>query len=272
MFHYKTSFCPINHIDHDRSLCVYAHNWQDYRRKPNKHYIEPEVCPDWDNTKIVLNYEEGCPRGLDCQFCHGWKEPEYHPFVYKTKKCESSAKECQRLNACPYYHSSSEKRVITDEDRLFFEFVPSTRVTQGTYKVFIDQDMYGVTPENEYIEDKNDKKKFDSMILSMTSLNLHPMSNEHRSLPVFPSGISRNQIKRDRDYKGEESDEDSSDRRNKRDKVVVGPSKNNYINKLGMMMLQEDDESQDTEEDEEKEVEQTEGGEGADAEEDSLPQ
>lgn len=110
MFHYKTAFCPITHITHDRSLCVYAHNWQDYRRKPNKYFLQPEVCPDWNNSKVVIQYEEGCPRGFNCSFCHGWKEPEFHPFVYKTKKCESSKENCPRLNACPYYHTPDEQR------------------------------------------------------------------------------------------------------------------------------------------------------------------
>ena len=35
MFHYKTVFCPFNLTAHDKSICVYAHNWQDFRRKPN---------------------------------------------------------------------------------------------------------------------------------------------------------------------------------------------------------------------------------------------
>lgn len=35
IFYYKTVWCPFNYINHDRANCVYAHNWQDYRRKPN---------------------------------------------------------------------------------------------------------------------------------------------------------------------------------------------------------------------------------------------
>jgi hypothetical protein len=34
MFHFKTVWCPFNETKHQRDLCVYAHNWQDYRRKP----------------------------------------------------------------------------------------------------------------------------------------------------------------------------------------------------------------------------------------------
>ena len=79
MFHFKTAFCPINHINHDRSLCVYAHNWQDFRRKTHENHILPELCPDWDRNGIILLYEEGCPRGFECKYCHGRKELEYHP-------------------------------------------------------------------------------------------------------------------------------------------------------------------------------------------------
>ncbi len=27
LFHYKTVWCPFNESEHDRSSCVYAHNW-----------------------------------------------------------------------------------------------------------------------------------------------------------------------------------------------------------------------------------------------------
>jgi len=214
MFHYKTSFCPINHIDHDKSLCVYAHNWQDFRRKPNKYYIQPEVCPDWNNTKIVLNYEEGCPRGFECQYCHGWKEPEYHPFAYKTKSCESSSNDCQRQDACPYYHDESENemRIVTEEDKTFFEFVPSNRIIQGVYKVYMDQSMYGVTPLNKYNELKNDQRRIESIMLSMSSLNLHPIRgpNSMPSIDVFEKHENSSQRKNSQKNKKNHLQEDES--------------------------------------------------------------
>jgi hypothetical protein len=43
MFYYKTEFCPFNLTEHDKSKCVYAHNWQDYRRKPDVYSYEPIV-------------------------------------------------------------------------------------------------------------------------------------------------------------------------------------------------------------------------------------
>lgn len=43
MFYYKTEFCPFNLTEHDKSKCVYAHNWQDYRRKPDLYPYEPLV-------------------------------------------------------------------------------------------------------------------------------------------------------------------------------------------------------------------------------------
>lgn len=27
MFHFKTVWCPYREDDHDRKVCVYAHNW-----------------------------------------------------------------------------------------------------------------------------------------------------------------------------------------------------------------------------------------------------
>jgi hypothetical protein len=34
MFHFKTIWCPFSDKYHKREVCVYAHNWQDFRRKP----------------------------------------------------------------------------------------------------------------------------------------------------------------------------------------------------------------------------------------------
>lgn len=35
MFHFKTVWCPYSDTSHPRDACVYAHNWQDFRRKPH---------------------------------------------------------------------------------------------------------------------------------------------------------------------------------------------------------------------------------------------
>ena len=40
MFYFKSVWCPFNLTQHDKALCVYAHNWQDYRRKPNIYIYE----------------------------------------------------------------------------------------------------------------------------------------------------------------------------------------------------------------------------------------
>ena len=34
MFHFKTVWCPYAESNHARDACVFAHNWQDFRRKP----------------------------------------------------------------------------------------------------------------------------------------------------------------------------------------------------------------------------------------------
>ena len=109
IFHYKTNWCPFNLISHDKAECVYAHNWQDYRRKPNAFDYEPIACENWDMKKMINSYEEdGCAKGIDCKKCHGWKELEYHPNVYRTKQC-TPEKNCTNRLHCSYFHNLSEQ-------------------------------------------------------------------------------------------------------------------------------------------------------------------
>lgn len=35
LFHFKTIWCPDGDSQHAKETCVFAHNWQDYRRKPS---------------------------------------------------------------------------------------------------------------------------------------------------------------------------------------------------------------------------------------------
>jgi len=108
MFHFKTVWCPFNLTQHDKALCVYAHNWQDYRRKPNVCIYDPAPCPNWKSTDFILNYEDGCCFREKCNKCHGWKELEYHPFNFRSKPCP--AKNCAKGRDCPYFHNPYERR------------------------------------------------------------------------------------------------------------------------------------------------------------------
>lgn len=116
IFHYKTLWCPFNYVKHDRSQCVYAHNWQDYRRKPHLYNYEPVSCPSWNPNNFITKYEAcndyiylECANRLNCHKCHGWKELEYHPKNYKMRACSNGSK-CPKGIICPYFHNSSEKR------------------------------------------------------------------------------------------------------------------------------------------------------------------
>jgi len=129
MFYFKTEWCPFNK-EHNKAQCVYAHNWQDFRRKPNIfNYACQEICENWKPGIFIAKYHEGCENQASCKSCHGWKEQEYHPIFYKTQPCQeeqahicvmapdsSSANEaktsvkCSRGIECPYYHSPEEKR------------------------------------------------------------------------------------------------------------------------------------------------------------------
>lgn len=107
--YHKTVWCPNNLFSHDRARCEYAHNWQDYRRPLDRFYYAPKLCLKWRVDDFVVDYNDGgCPQGKSCRHCHGWKELEYHPNYYKTRKC--TLKNCLR-KVCPYYHNEAEKRV-----------------------------------------------------------------------------------------------------------------------------------------------------------------
>lgn len=112
IFHYKTVWCPFNFSQHDKVLCVYAHNWQDYRRKPHLKNYEPYLCLNWKSKDIILNYEDGgCPNNENCNRCHGWKENEYHPLNYKVKPC-SNGINCNKGSLCPYFHTFKDRRFL----------------------------------------------------------------------------------------------------------------------------------------------------------------
>lgn len=46
MFYFKTEWCPYNH-EHNKAQCVYAHNFQDFRRRPSLFRYDTELCEDW---------------------------------------------------------------------------------------------------------------------------------------------------------------------------------------------------------------------------------
>jgi len=110
MYSFKTQSCPFNH-EHNKSICAYAHNWQDYRRKVDMSYPQysPKMCPNWDTIKFINKYSEGCPRGFSCTYSHGWKEQLYHPYSYKTTSCQDISK-CYQGFDCPYYHGEFDHR------------------------------------------------------------------------------------------------------------------------------------------------------------------
>jgi hypothetical protein len=107
-FHFKTVWCPYREDDHDRKACVYAHNWQDYRRKPQLYTYSSKMCPAWHTDRIITSYPEGCQQQYQCGFSHGWKEQEYHPEFFKTKECKHGAR-CEKVH-CPYFHNELDRR------------------------------------------------------------------------------------------------------------------------------------------------------------------
>ena len=103
IYHFKTVWCPYKDDDHDRKNCVYAHNWQDFRRKPAVFSYSSKMCPNWKQDTFIMSYTEGCIHQYNCSYSHGWKEQEYHPSFFKFKECKHGAG-CTKSH-CPYYHA-----------------------------------------------------------------------------------------------------------------------------------------------------------------------
>jgi hypothetical protein len=109
--HFKTVICPFTQT-HEKSVCVYSHNWQDFRRNPQKTIYKNTSCNRWDNKKTILSYKDGCELEYKCNSCHGWKEEDFHPLNYKTKKCKNFLKNCSKKELCPFFHQNEVKRII----------------------------------------------------------------------------------------------------------------------------------------------------------------
>src|SRR3990167_8524969 len=131
LFHFKTTFCPYS-SEHDRSVCVYAHNWQDFRRSPVKCTYSPSPCPRWDRSKKIVHYDNACPKGFDCPDSHGtlsltlgWKEIDFHPARFRKAPCKE--RNCRfRESSCPHYHKEHGDS-LPPNPATGFEVFPSNR-------------------------------------------------------------------------------------------------------------------------------------------------
>ncbi|KAM3128669.1 hypothetical protein pb186bvf_019237 [Paramecium bursaria] len=132
MFYYKTVWCPFNLTSHDKALCVYAHNWQDFRRKPHIYQYNPIPCQNWKTADFITEYHNGCADSFNCMKCHGWKELEYHPMLFRTKQCINQ--NCNK-NDCSFFHNQQERRQIDQLSQYrVFKIVPRNRIIQNTFK------------------------------------------------------------------------------------------------------------------------------------------
>lgn len=81
-------------MNHERDKCVYAHNFQDFRRNPHTYDYEPIKCENWKFSEDIKSIEGGgCKAEMNCKKCHGWMEQRYHPSVYNVKRNKSLKKE-----------------------------------------------------------------------------------------------------------------------------------------------------------------------------------
>jgi hypothetical protein len=135
LFLFKSEYCPFSKIDHDRFKCVYAHNWQDFKR-PFKRSFVPINCHNWNTDKEIIIYEDGCPLGHECNYCHGWKEYEYHYKIFKKAKCKNE--HCERKEICSFKHND---RDVSDngqnESDFFYPIIKNQRLNNMKFQDYL---------------------------------------------------------------------------------------------------------------------------------------
>ncbi|KAL4455406.1 hypothetical protein ABPG74_012558 [Tetrahymena malaccensis] len=189
IFYYKTVMCPFIECQ-ARDKCEYFHNTQDYRRRPDQYSYEPETCSKWPSKRQIKQYEEGCPEGYNCNKCHGWKELDYHPRVYKTKSC----KECKKQQHCPNYHNIQEKRIVPDTIvQKTFRLVPKNsfflqmkRQQSSSLNNSLNNN------ENSSFTTNNSRNNNSSFQISQISHN--PSSNHFQSKILSQSNVSQQDL------------------------------------------------------------------------------
>jgi hypothetical protein len=122
LFHFKTVWCPYTEKRHARDEWVYAHNWQDFRRKPQQFPYSHEQCPQWHSRTFIQVYGDGCKNEFLCPHSHGWKEQEYHPKNYKMNGCRNDSQWSKAH--CPYFHCDTQKRAHVQDG---FKIQPKNR-------------------------------------------------------------------------------------------------------------------------------------------------
>ena len=212
LFHFKSEYCPFSKIEHDRFKCVYAHNWQDYKR-PFMMNLKAIPCKNWNKEKEIINYEEGCHEGINCEYCHGWKECEYHYFNFKKFDCKKGAL-CERKEVCSFKHNESEGNDTLDyEDEFFVPIAKNEPLNQEspiTYLNLIEIKFPSLEPEFEpepepkksikyydKIAELNKQKKLMKNVtreLDVSNKNKRGF-NSVRQLPVNSNKFSEDSIK-----------------------------------------------------------------------------
>lgn len=176
LFRFKSEFCPFGKLPHDRFICVYAHNWQDFKR-PYRDY-SPEQCPHWNPENTLVRYEEACPLGFSCGYSHGWKEREFHPRLLKSAPCEASF--CPRPQVCSFIHSEDRPRSLSQHP----DFVPWSRQLKYNrssiqeYLVFVEAPVLSTPATNG----KESPKSFGSASTRFTHLSLVSLSTRNSRL------------------------------------------------------------------------------------------
>jgi len=145
---FKTLWCPIG-AQHDWQSCVYAHTYQDARRKPSIGY-GPQPCPYWSKKDTRAAYSQRCPLGLRCPYSHGAKEQLYHPKYFRTVICRDlQQRGCPRSHLCAFHHKRSERRAVGNDTVDYSKPLKKTAIPPDWASSFLSPPFFQETCEAE---------------------------------------------------------------------------------------------------------------------------
>mmetsp|Transcript_5719 Transcript_5719/g.21690 ORF Transcript_5719/g.21690 Transcript_5719/m.21690 type:complete len:350 (-) Transcript_5719:187-1236(-) len=126
---FKTLWCPYG-AQHDWHSCMYAHSYQDWRRRPELGY-DSDPCPHWAKNSTQAIYHERCPNGFACPLSHGSKEQLYHPLHYKTQPCTdwAASGRCPRGHLCAFHHGVEQRREVAPRKTAWRSLLPDVVAT-----------------------------------------------------------------------------------------------------------------------------------------------
>jgi hypothetical protein len=119
---FRTKWCT-REDEHVVEQCSGGHrdlNMGHLRRDPGSgpsYSYVPRACPNVALPSETSAYHNYCREGGSCRFAHSYEEINFHPSLYKTRKCAAGVK-CPHRRFCPFLHPKTAAQDLSESVRI----------------------------------------------------------------------------------------------------------------------------------------------------------